>query len=274
MYKIGLSSCGFDLSEENFKKLAESNIGAIEITKSVDVLKALDYKNLARLSALYQIELWSFHLPFMPFADIDISSCNNEVRSTTMELHKELIMKAADIGIDKFVLHSSGEPIAPEAREERTLRAMESLDALAEFAHTCGAAIAVEDLPRTCLGNTADEVKRLISANDKLGVCFDTNHLLKDDNISFIEKLGDKIITLHVSDYDLVDEKHWLAGEGVVDFYEIYSMLKKANYSGVWMYEIGLKSPKTLTRRRDLTFGDFVRNANEIFEHKALTIIE
>ena len=274
MYKIGLSSCGFALNEENFKKLHESGIEAIEISRSLENLKMLNYREVYELAKRYGVLLWSFHLPFMPFAEIDISSCDRDVRGSTLELHKELISRVSDIGIDKFVIHPSGEPIAPDKREERIKYAMQSLDILAEFAHGCGSVIAVEDLPRTCLGNTADEIQRLISANDKLRVCFDTNHLLKDDNISFIEKLGEKIITLHVSDYDLVDEKHWLAGEGVVDFYEIYSMLKKVNYDGVWLYELGLKSPKTLTRSRELEFCDFVRNAEEIFGNKPITRIK
>ena len=36
MYRIGLSSCGFDLTEENFIKLQESKIEAIEISMSTD----------------------------------------------------------------------------------------------------------------------------------------------------------------------------------------------------------------------------------------------
>lgn len=274
MYKIGLSSCGFALNEENFKKLHESGIEAIEISRSLENLKMLNYREVYELAKRYGVLLWSFHLPFMPFAEIDISACDRDVRGSTLELHKELISRAADIGIDKFVIHPSGEPIAKENREERMSLSMESLDILAEFAHSQGAVIAVEDLPRTCLGNTADEIIRLISANDKLRVCFDTNHLLIDNNIDFVKKLGEKIITLHVSDYDLVDEKHWLAGEGVVDFYEIYSMLEKVNYGGVWLYELGLKSPKTLTRSRELEFSDFVRNAEEIFRHTTITRIE
>ena len=165
----------------------------------------------------------------------------------------------------------SGEPYTLEEREDRIKYSMESLDSLAEIAHGCGAVIAVEDLPRTCIGNTADEMLRLLSANDKLRVCFDTNHLLIDTNLNFIKKVGHRIVTLHVSDYDFVDEKHWLPGEGVTDFYELYSALKEVGYDGVWLYEIGLKPPKTLFRSRALTFDDFVRNANEIFTGRHLT---
>ena len=274
MYRIGLSSCAFALKEENFQQLRESGVDAIEISMKLDSHLALNCREVADLAKKYGITLWSYHLPFSPFREIDISSRDREVRQHTLELWAELMKKATDVGIDKFVVHPSGEPILDEEREERLQHSMESLDHLARLAHRQGAVIAVEDLPRTCLGNTAEDILRLISVNDKLRVCFDTNHLLKDDNVNFIEKIGNKIITLHVSDYDFTDEKHWLPGEGLNDWNAIYSALQKVNYGGVWMYELGRKIPKTMPRSRDLNFEDYVRNAHEIFEGKTLTRVD
>ncbi|MBE6694198.1 MAG: sugar phosphate isomerase/epimerase [Ruminococcaceae bacterium] len=268
MYKVGLSSSGFALSEENFKKLERSGVSAVEVSMPSELYGSINYHELAELSARYSVELWSYHLPFWPFTQFDLSSTNGELRKSTVEYYTQLIEKAADMGIDKFIVHPSGEPIGDDMREERIKCSMQSLNALAEIAHQHGAVIAVEDLPRTCLGNTADEIRRLISANDKLRVCFDTNHLLCDTNMNFMEKLGNKIITIHVSDYDLIDEKHWLPGEGLVNWSDILTMLQKINYNGVWMYEIGLSNPKMLTRSRDLTFEDFVENANALFAGK------
>lgn len=133
--------------------------------------------------------------------------------------------------------------------------------------------LAVEDLPRTCLGNTADEIAELISGNSKLRVCLDTNHLLHESNIDFIKKLGSKIITLHVSDYDYENERHWLPGEGKIDWNGVLDALSAVNYNGVWMYEISYECPNTIKRPRDLTPDDFVRNAKELFERKPLTVI-
>jgi sugar phosphate isomerase/epimerase len=44
-------------------------------------------------------------------------------------------------------------------------------------------------------------------------VCFDTNHLLKESSEDFARAVGPHIVTLHVSDYDGKDERHWMAGE-------------------------------------------------------------
>ena len=265
MNKVGLSCCGFALNEENFRKLQQSGISAIEISMAPDQYKDIRYGEVQAYAKQYSTELWSFHLPFMPFREIDISSCRKELRDNAVRLYKELIEKAADIGIRTFVIHPSGEPIGVEEREDRIRYSMQTLDSLAEFAHQHGAVIAVENLPRTCLGNTADEMLRLLSANEKLRVCFDTNHLLQGSHADFIRKLGDKIVTLHVSDYDFVDEKHWLPGEGEIDWPALYSALRESGYSGAWLYEMGLTPTKTMERSRDLTFDDFRKNADAIF---------
>lgn len=273
MFRIGLSSCAFALTEENFSALRENGVDAVEISMRLEKHLTLDCREVAELAKRYGIALWSYHLPFMPFRQIDLSSTDREVRQNTLVLLRELIQKAADVGIDKFVVHPSGEPIPKEEREDRFLYAMQSLDQLALWAHRQGATICVEDLPRTCLGNSSEEILRLLSVNDKLRVCFDTNHLLTEDSVTFIERVADKIITLHVSDYDFADEKHWLPGEGLVDWQALLAALKKVGYDGVWMYEVGRKSPKTLTRSRDLTFLDYVQNAGELFAGKSPTRI-
>ena len=73
-------------------------------------------------------------------------------------------------------------------------------------------------------------------------------------------KVGDKIITLHVSDYDFMNERHWLPGEGQNDWQKIIKSLKEVGYTGVWMYEIRFTCPNTILRDRDLSCDDFVKN--------------
>ena len=274
MLNVGMSSCAFALTEENFKKLGKTGIKNIEISLAYDKYPELDYKQTKKLADEYGINLWSFHLPFSSPWTCDIASHEEGVRKKAVDIWCDCIRRGADIGINKFVAHPSSEP-KPEDEQRATFinYAKENLDYLAEFAAKQGAIIAVEDLPRTCLGRTADEIADLVSANDKLRVCFDTNHLLIDDNLGFVEKLGNKIVTIHASDYFFVDECHWLPGEGEIDWHALYNKLIDCGYNGVWMYELGFKSPRTLTRSRDLDFGDFYNNAMEIMSGKPLTVV-
>ena len=74
-------------------------------------------------------------------------------------------------------------------------------------------------------------------------------------------------------DYDKIDEKHWLPGEGSADFYAICRALDEVGFNGPWLYELSLTNTPKRTRSRDLTPFDIVRNAREIFENKPLTVI-
>ncbi len=262
--KIGLSSCGKKICDGLFMEYAAAGIEAMEISVGLEKCLQFDFENTAALAKKHGIELWSFHLPFMPFSDIDISS--PKICEKTLDCLKMLIDKGAAVGIKRFIVHPSGEPIiSAEKREIRMQTSKQSLKTLAQYADERGAVIAVEDLPRTCLGRNSDEILELISADDRLGVCFDTNHLLSEKITDFIKRVGDRIITTHISDYDFVDEKHWLPGEGKIDWQELYKALCETGYDGVWLYELGFKAPKTLERKRDLTCFDFSENAHKIF---------
>ena len=269
MRKIGMSSC-FEPTEENFKALKDSGLSAIEVS----IKWALDdLSEVKRLADKYGIALWSLHLPFIPFEEIDPSALDESKRKYTVDFFCDIIKKGVAVGIDKFVIHPSAEPIPDEERQDRIESAKKTLSELAEFAAELGAFIAVEDLPRSCLGNSIKNMDELLSANDKLKVCFDTNHMLTDDNLSFLEHFSSKIITVHISDFDFVNERHWLPGEGKTDWKKLYETFLNVGYEGAWIYEIRLECPKTIIRPRDLTFDDFYRNAREIFENKPLTVL-
>ena len=262
-FPVGLSTCGSKpLDEAAFIQMKNAGIEALEL--SAASYDGFDFHAIKALCDRFDIKLWSLHLPFGPFSEIDPSSLDGTVRENTLAFFEGLIRHGAEAGITKFIVHPSGEPITDTERPERMKYAMESLDQLAQIAATCGAVIAVEDLPRTCLGNTAADILQLLSANDKLRVCFDVNHLLTEDNCEFVEKVGSKIITTHISDYDFIDEKHWLPGEGDIQWDKLFNALCNANYQGVWMYELGFEPGKSIDRRT-LTYSDFRENADAIF---------
>ena len=195
-----------------------------------------------------------------------------EIRDFSLRFLSEHIKRATAIGIDKIVIHGSSEPIKDCERAEKLKLSKDALYYLAEVAYKEGAVLAVENLPRTCLGNNSVELLDMISVNDKLKVCFDVNHLLKEDHATFVKNLGAKIITTHISDYDFVDERHWLPGEGDIDWNNVYSLLKSIGYNGVFLYEVPF-TINTLIRERPLELLDYVKNANEIFAGEKITVL-
>ena len=172
------------------------------------------------------------------------------------------------------MVHSNcSEPVEEDKmRDERIDMVRECLDVLAENAYREGANIAVENLPRSCIGRNSAELQRVLAVNSKLRVCYDTNHLMGETAQDFIRAVGDKIVTVHISDYDYMNERHWLPGEGKLDWQEILQNLKAVKYNGVWLYEIRFSCPKTIIRDRELTCEDFARNAKEIFENRPISV--
>lgn len=269
--KIGLSSCGKTMDDALFAAYAEAGIDAIEISIGRErVLEGVDLSEVARLAKKHGVELWSYHLPFPEY---NLATRDEARRLAYVQRQSEHIKMASDMGIKHYVVHPSTEPIPDELRAERMAQSKKSLAALAEVAKKVGGVLCVENLPRTCLGKNSDEMSELVSSHPDLRICFDTNHLLGQDPIEFIKAVGDKIVTLHVSDYDFVDERHWLPGEGEMDWQAIYRALEEVGYEGAWLYELGFGNTKKIERERELTCEDFARNAHEIFEGKAITVV-
>lgn len=270
--KTGLSTCGKTVNEEFFASCAEAGIDCIELTLHYRAYSDYDYAGTVALAEKHNVEIWSCHLPFMPFETVDISSSDGEIRSSTVAFLKDIIGRAGEAGIKRFIVHPSAEPIDETERAARLAYARKSLSELQDEADKYGAVICAEDLPRTCIGRNSYEIRELIKDDPRLMVCFDTNHLLGEYIREFIVNVGARIATVHISDYDFVNERHWLPGEGKIDWRELYDTLVSVGYAGPWLYEIGYSAPASIVRERPLTPADFVRNAREIAENLPLTV--
>lgn len=214
----------------------ELSIGGACPGERVDVIKAY-WTRLIASAKKAGVGLWSAHLSF--WGPFDIASTDSEKRAQALEHQKEMMRFVRDnTDIKLFVIHPSWEPVMPEERFEQMQISKNSLSELAELADSFGATLAVECLPRSCLGNSIDEIAKLISADKRLRVCFDTNHLLRDTNEAFVKALGDRIVTIHVSDYDRVDERHFMPYEGINNWKQIFSLLLNSGYEGPILFEL------------------------------------
>ena len=271
MYKVGLSTRGKLFSDELIRVCGNGGIEYMELALNKGQYSELDFGHIADVAAGSGVKFWSIHLPYSPMKEIDLSG--EALAEQTVQFFCELIKKGTDIGIYKYVVHPSSEPVEtePEQRAKRMARSKKSLAKLADYADLLGAVIAVENLPRTCLGHTIAEVDEIVSAHPSLRICLDTNHLLTENVPDFIRHFGNRIVTTHISDCDFVNERHWLPGEGCNDWGDIYKALGEVGYSGIWLYEVAFACPDTLVRGRDLECADFINNANEIFSGEAIT---
>lgn len=246
--KNGLSTSYFGrLDRTVFDACAAAGIQSVELSHTYGhYMNELDFPRTAasfgRAARDAGVEVWSLHLPFSGL--LDISSPDEAYRQVTMYTHRTLIRAAAEAGARVAVLHPSAEPIADDVRAEHLARSREGIAQLALDAAACGVALAVENLPRTCLCRRSGEMAGLLRGTGAYAV-FDTNHALDEDNIHFIDALtenGVRIASLHISDYGpdaagVLNERHRLPGDGINRWNELLAALERHGYTGPLMYE-------------------------------------
>jgi sugar phosphate isomerase/epimerase len=171
----------------------------------------------------------------------DLSSPDENVWAEAMEHALAAVDLAVELDAPIIVFHASCEPIGAEERSSRLEIARRALARIADRCGETGRRAAVEFLPRTCLGNTLDDLVALSEGlpSETVGFCLDTNHLMdRPDSLpDIIRAMGPRLTTLHISDYDGVDEKHWLPGLGVVDWRAFMDALNAIGYAGPFNFE-------------------------------------
>lgn len=188
-----------------------------------------------RWAAEVGLRLHSVHLPYG--WQWDVSQPDDAAREHAIVRHMQLLDEAAAWRPTAAVLHPSYEPIPDDDRKQRLAHCRDSLARLSRHAHGLGIQLCVECLPRTCLGNTGEEILYLVHGAPGLGVCCDVNHLFHETPQQFIRQVGEHIATVHISDNDGVDERHWLPGRGVIDWQAVIIALAETGYNGPFMFE-------------------------------------
>jgi sugar phosphate isomerase/epimerase len=223
-------------SDQLLPLVEKSAIEDVEIDPSLEG-KELEW--IAEFLKTSRLRLWSVH----GLAGHEpLSSPNRAIRNEALLKAQSTMEVAGALGAHVVVLHASDEPISEHDRAERMAHAKNSLASLLPVAQTSNLVIAVEYLPRTCLGNALPELMNLIEGlpRYRVGVCLDVNHVKEATSLPrIIHELDERLITLHISDYDGVDERHWLPGKGIIDWPAVWDALEDVGYNGPWLYESG-----------------------------------
>ena len=232
---------GFDTLDFDLTTFWRDREKEIELYKHIEQgLKRIEKSNLA---------LNGVHISFGP--NWDYSETNEEKRLAAVRQTKEIFDRVDTAKPRCYIVHGSFEPIKAEEREAKLGQMKTSMAELVSYtkAHVC-----LENLPRTCLGNTAEELKAAIDGVSGLCACVDSNHFLKETPQSAVRTLGKRIKTLHISDYDFIDERHWLPLAGKIDWNAFLGALEEAGYSGVFNYEVGTASAKEIKANYETLF--------------------
>ena len=230
-----------DFSQEEFANLKEAGIVLVELGLRAPQFysDSMDREEFCRVikkaASEAEVTIWSIHIPYgKPW---DISDPSETVRQEVVRQHQKLFEIFEILQPIKAIIHPSFEPNPPEERDARLEACRKSLLVLAAEAETYGVELVIENLPRTCLGNSSEEILWLLEGMESLGVCCDVNHLLTETPQEFIQRIGPRITTLHISDYDGIDERHWPPGKGIIEWNLVLESLIQTGYSGPFLLE-------------------------------------
>ena len=156
-----------------------------------------------------------------------------------------------------FVVHPDPPPQPGDDRKAKLSQLAKSLDAMCDFSPI---PVCVENMVGERLLNNVGEAKRLLEAVPKLCMTIDVNHSILQKPEDYILQVGDRVKHLHISDNDGTGEKHWLPGQGVIDFNAILTNLEKLGYDGTFNYEVNISADdgvKKVKENYEKIFSDY-----------------
>ena len=186
----------------------------------------------------------------------DYSDTNEENRRKVVENTKKIFARTATLNPYCYILHGSFEPIDDKDRAAKLAALVQSVK---ELASSTPAYICLEVLPRTCLLNTAKETLEVMEKVniDNVRVCVDVNHFLQEKSEDGLRALGKWVKTLHISDHDYENERHWLPGEGKIDWMKLIGVLEEIGYEGVFNYECSRYTPVQMKENFERLFARY-----------------
>ena len=251
-------SCGYFSCVEYSKAILDTP-DALEIVER-------DVEKLKEYSRRYNVAVRSFHIPFgsSEYYRFEPASLDPAVREETLALTKRLLELVIPTGIQYVVLHGSLR-VLPEERQQKLEAFVEYVQKLCDYCREYGISVAVETLKPRCIGNGLKEhlyIKEHAN-RENLGICFDSNHLLEEDNLDFLRGAGQYVITTHFSDYDGIDERHWYPGRGINDWKQIVQILAEKGYDSPYVSETSFKEAEN--PRCAESYGQLIREWEAIF---------
>ena len=176
------------------------------------------------------VEPASCHIPFG--APYDPSASDESDRRANCDRIREIVEKGAELGLaaPNYTLHGGMEPTADDERAHRMKQSKKSLEELVPLFQKLHASVNVELLPRSCLGHDEEELMEMVRSvpADVVGVNLDVNHVMNraQELPRIIERLSPRLRACHLSDYDGIDEKHWMIPhQGLICWREVMASL-------------------------------------------------
>ena len=251
-----LSTCPFDAGRlaRILPVVRESGFDTLEL-KDEDVYATepavLDEIAHAASDCGFAIPNWHLLMdsPFKPTAD---------ERRATIDKMKESMDRGNRVGAANHVLHWYHRFLDPSC--DALWRS--TLDEWVDHAARRGVRLLMETVPDKPSNERyvpSHEIADCVShyPAKHLSFCLDVNHSNLQENLpDVVHVLKDRLVSLHISDNDGKGEKHWLPGQGVIDFPTLFGALAEISFDGMMVLEVHpwceqVESPAQLRKLHD-----------------------
>jgi sugar phosphate isomerase/epimerase len=232
--KVGVSMlyCLGEPFNRMVKRLGSMDTCYIEIVD--DGTHELDKKRVATLKEAAKSHDLEYSL-HAPFADINSASPSKTMLNASMKRLKQSMFYANMLDAKLWVFHPGAKTgigqFYPGADWKQN---NESIRELYKAAEEYGVNIALENLPAKYyfFMSKPDEFLRFYrETNLPIGIVMDVGHAHLEGQIEpFFNMLADKIVHIHASDNNGLDDQHLGIGEGKIDYKWFQQTLKKMGY--------------------------------------------
>jgi sugar phosphate isomerase/epimerase len=232
-----------DFSEENGIKIVEL------VIEPTDILNIANRQKFIDLAKSYSVKK-QFHGPFI---DINLCSNNKHISKASIQSYLETIEICKELNGKMITIHPGyANFLLKSIREFNKLQLKEAISELLDSSNNYDIDICLENMPKkakimTDYENIA-EVYNIINRND-LFLTYDTSHyFLSEGNVEKLwENFSNKIRNIHIVDtFDKKSDKHPPLGMGIINFKDIFEVIKSYNYEGPLIIE--LSSSKSLSK--------------------------
>jgi len=166
------------------------------------------------------LEITNFHAPYRGYNDIWEKPFKEN--GVSFSEFVSMIEDCRRFNVDTLVVHTNDLNLSESFKYENGLA---FFSGLAESAERCNVNLAVENVSRQyLLRYVLDRIQ-----TSHFGMCYDTSHDFIQLNArgQIIHDYYNRVKALHISDNDLLTDRHWIPTEGKIPFEKIMPMIKK-----------------------------------------------
>ena len=208
---------------------------------------------LKEVAKSYDLE-YTMHAPF---ADINIASPSKTILEASIKRLKQSLRYANALDAKLWVFHPGARTgisqFYPGVEWKQNIA---SIQQLYKEAEELGVNIALENLPAKYwfLMKTPEDFSKLYKeTNLPIGIVLDLGHANLEGQIEpFFNQLADKIIHIHASDNNGVDDDHLGVGYGKIDYRWFAETLKKIGFDRKVVVESTQNVPESIQKLKEL----------------------